>query len=303
MEDYGLIRVIGSNSLYRYFLPQDGLLFSGASFHHIEPQQGARAIRFLPKQAALSIIVDPFDYGVRALGEIQGPTIFWCLSPLAVSSDPLLSEAPRMYERAKARAADRLRVVSELALAIDTFFVVSDEASQIALSTLGIESAVSPPPVSEDVIRRVWLADGDSNFATVSDNQEYAPAIWAAIEAVYGLDFFETTRVAEPGTLSRFFVIAGDLAVPSFPYEAAVSLVAGQTLLSPKLMPSWGLEAGIDYLQYSSPDELAYIMLHLERWTQSTRLMRHRALQKAEIFEASRVLSTVLRAASRSLQL
>lgn len=303
MEDYGLIRVIGSNSLYRYFLPQDGLLFSGASFHHIEPQQGARAIRFLPKQAALSIIVDPFDYGVRALGEIEGPTISWCLNPLAVSSDLLLSEAPRLYERAKARAADRLRVVSELALAIDTFFVVSDEASQFALSTLGIESVISPPPVSEDVIRRVWPNDGDSKFATMSDTKEYAPAIWAALEAVSGLDFLEKIQLAEPATSSPFFVIAGDLAVPIFPYEAAVSLVAGQTLLSPKLMPSWGLEAGIDYLQYSSPDELAFMMLHLERWSQSTGLMRHRAHQKAQHFAASRVLSKVLRVASGFVRL
>lgn len=51
------------------------------------------------------------------------------------------------------------------------------------------------------------------------------------------------------------------------------------------------------------PEERSYMVLHLELWSQRTKFIQYRALQKVEIFEVSRVLSTVLRVASRSLRL
>ena len=90
------------------------------------------------------------------------------------------------------------------------------------------------------------------------------------------------------------WVVPQDTLTQSFPYEAAMAVVAGQTMISEVLSPRWGLEPGLDYLEYSTPEELRRIVEHSLRYSWSTQLMAWRGKLKSTIFLASQVYPRLL---------
>ncbi len=74
-----------------------------------------------------------------------------------------------------------------------------------------------------------------------------------------------------------------------FPSQALLHLAAGQLLVTAKLQPTCGLEAGIDYLQMDSRDALVTILMQLELRPDAYERVRIRGRLKAEEHRASRV--------------
>lgn len=74
---------------------------------------------------------------------------------------------------------------------------------------------------------------------------------------------------------------------PGVPTQALVHLAAGQLLLSERLTPPCGLEAGIDFLEFDSRDALATLLYQLRARPDAYDRVRIRGRLKAESHRAS----------------
>jgi hypothetical protein len=83
--------------------------------------------------------------------------------------------------------------------------------------------------------------------------------------------------------------------VHGFPPQALLHLAAGQLLLSERLAPACGLEAGIDFLEIDSRDALVTLLTQLRRRPDSYDRARVRGRLKAEQHRASRVWPRIVR--------
>jgi hypothetical protein len=83
--------------------------------------------------------------------------------------------------------------------------------------------------------------------------------------------------------------------VHGFPPQALLHLAAGQLLLSERLAPACGLEAGIDFLEIDSRDALVTLLTQLRRRPDSYERVRVRGRLKAEQHRASRVWPRIVR--------
>ncbi|MBX5441447.1 MAG: hypothetical protein IRZ32_07960 [Solirubrobacteraceae bacterium] len=76
---------------------------------------------------------------------------------------------------------------------------------------------------------------------------------------------------------------------PSFENRVCLHLAAGHLVVSETLSPTHGLEPGIDYLEFSEPDELLSMLRTVVRHPGAYRRVRVRGRRKAEQYRASRV--------------
>jgi hypothetical protein len=76
---------------------------------------------------------------------------------------------------------------------------------------------------------------------------------------------------------------------PGFPAQAPLHLAAGHLLLSQTLQPAYGLEPGIDLLEFDSVDRLQTLLIQLRRRPDAYERVRIRGRLKAEEHRASRV--------------
>jgi hypothetical protein len=74
-----------------------------------------------------------------------------------------------------------------------------------------------------------------------------------------------------------------------FPSQAPLHLAAGQLLLSERLDPACGLEAGIDFLEIHSREHLLTLLTQLRLRPDAYERVRQRGRLKAEEHRASRV--------------
>lgn len=290
----GQLRVIGTRGVYRYFLPGTDVHFSHAEFYRVPPRNAELFFARPPKRWGLSIVVNPFDYALGALNALRGPTLFWILNSLCSAPDRVPSEAPHLFAEAKELAEARLSFVEKLARQAGGSFVVSDPASLDQLTARGIEAVLSPPPVADSVGDVTRHSRMRREFFSTEPNSKFSRMIWNEVES-----FSEPISIAildedRDWPSSQFFISVSSSVLAEFSYEAAISLVAGQTLISGKMRPLWGFEPGIDFIEYSTPAELAHVLLHLERWPRSTDLMRYRGNHKSSAIYASQVYQQIL---------
>jgi len=76
---------------------------------------------------------------------------------------------------------------------------------------------------------------------------------------------------------------------PSFENRVCLHLAAGHLVVSETLSPTHGLEPGIDYLEFSEPDELLSMLRTVARHPGAYERVRVRGRRKAEQYRASRV--------------
>jgi hypothetical protein len=76
---------------------------------------------------------------------------------------------------------------------------------------------------------------------------------------------------------------------PSFENRVCLHLAAGHLVISETLSPTHGLEAGIDYVEFSEPDELLATLRAAHRHPAAYHRVRVRGRRKAEQYRASRV--------------
>lgn len=78
-------------------------------------------------------------------------------------------------------------------------------------------------------------------------------------------------------------------AYPSFENRVAIHLAAGHLLITEPLSPTHGLEAGIDYIEVETPEQLHEAVRAAMREPAAFLRMRERGRTKAELFRASHV--------------
>jgi len=81
---------------------------------------------------------------------------------------------------------------------------------------------------------------------------------------------------------------------PTFENRVSLHLAAGHLVLSEPLSPTHGLEPGIDFLEFSSPDGLLGLVDGVHAQPDAFRAVRLRGRRKAEQFRASRVWPRLL---------
>ena len=81
---------------------------------------------------------------------------------------------------------------------------------------------------------------------------------------------------------------------PNFENRVLLHLAAGNLLVSERLRPSFGLEAGLDYVELEGPAHLVWLLERLTTSPDLFRRIRLRGRAKAELHRASRVYPALL---------
>ena len=286
------LRVIGSRSIFQLFLPSNCTAFRTVEFLHTQPEDSV--FRFLDgtPDRSLTLIVNPEDYDNRAINTLRGDTWLWFLRPLVQDPGYSLQESPRLLDL-ESRSLERRRFfLSNTDLTKSRIVVVSDEASYAYCQELGMAFVLSPPPVSD-----VAASFSSSDATTVGVWADKGGALYTR-HFVAGLppeviSFHGESVLDLTSTWPSHWIVPGEAVSRTFPYEAAVCLRAGKTLITGHLWPRWGLEPGIDYFEYSTPEELLRITESVMKYPQSTRLMGRRGLQKSLTFGANRIYERI----------
>ena len=243
----------------------------------------------LPDDDALTVVVDPDDFECDALLSLRGVVWLWFLQPLHQESSTLVSVAPRLA-RGTEESLMRRRSFLEEVLANGGFsVVVSDAESYEYCARQGYHVFLSPPPVSDSV--SAPSASAEKKFAVLRPREqtEYLRKYLDALPTKPALvDVGSLLEIESPQIPSHWIVLRDSL-TKCFPYGAAIAAVAGQTLISEALHPHWGLEPGLDYVEYSTPEELRRIVEQIARHPHSTQLVAWRAGAKRDNFVASKI--------------
>ena len=288
------LRVIGSRRILRFFLPPEEKPFRSSQFLLVEPADAGAVFRELPDDGCLTIVVDPDDYETEALNRLPGLVWFWFLRPMAHESSSSSPVAPHLARIADESLGARRNFLARVALGDLSAIVVSDEESFEYCSRQGNQVLLSPPPVSDELadfpsteqtMISVWTQGEPTRYL-----RKFLEELPPQVVMGEGVLLSETESPKAP----THWVVAQDTLTQSFPYEAAMAVVAGQTLISGVLSPRWGLEPGLDYLEYSTPEELGRILEHSLRYPQSTQLMAWRGQKKSLILNASVVYPRLL---------
>lgn len=290
----GDVRIVGSRSIFQLFLPPVGTCFQSSEFLHISPLDAASAFAGLAGDGTMTIVVNPDDYTAQEINSIPAPLGLWFLRRLAIDAETRLSAAPRLAAQEEESLQTRRNFLALLRLDDVQLLVVSDQESHDYCAENAIQAVLSPPPVRDGLGvagRPSGLAGKISSFVNRNDYSRVFldGGRWAlsSVEMHDGFDhdmFLATTHA----------VVVGESIANSLPYETAVSLSVGHTVLSGPLGPRWGLEPGLDYIEYSTPEELYRIVEHTVRNPSSTQLMATRGRSKSEVFRASSIFARLI---------
>ena len=287
------LRVIGSRGIYQFFLPPQGSAFPSSEFLLVESNRAATVFPGVPNNGALTLLVNPDDYSAADIDLLPAPTCLWFLRRLALDGQESYRDAPQLLSIARQEIQKRVSFLETLYPSGPASVVVSDRASVELCRTMGIQAVLSPPPVNDGVARARLPATAMS-LAWRAEPGPYAAQFQRYLDSEFTRDGDNhVIRGASLDDITHSIVIQRSV-VREFPYEVALCLAAGHTVMSQALEPLWGLEPGIDFVEVSTPEELHYAVEALRRSPSSTALMSRRGQAKAQHFESSRVLSRVL---------
>ncbi len=201
------------------------------------------------------------------------------------------------------------------ALAVDAVVALTPERRlEERLAALGLPALLwrpGPAPGPAGAAQRLVLSAGDQPEAWRCVGLPVADRRFAAEEpklperaawlgpptprrASY-LDWFDHTHEpAADGTDALVAVNVHDGDEPAFEQRAAAALAAGRLLVSETLVPSRGLEPGIDYLAARDLDDLYLAVESAVLHPHAFRRVRLRGRRKAELFRASRVVARLV---------
>ena len=289
------LRVIGPKKNYRFFLPPDGEFFQSSDFFFVAPGQALGKVSKLSDSDSLTVVISPDCYDVNELRTIMGRALFWYLEPVFKGNPSEWLEAPRLGAAASEILEKRCQHLSQLGPRDSSVVVVSDQDSFEYCSNTGHSVMISPPPVSDSLADQVLSSRATIAVWVPSPASNYVKEFLAQLPA--GTNQLEALAKTEAGFLKvpSHWVVPRSTLLHSFPYEAAMALVAGQTLISETLRPRWGLEPGLDYIEFSTPEELGRIVQHISRYPEATRLLSWRGKSKSSLFSASEVYRRLLR--------
>ena len=287
------LRVVGSRSIFQFFLPSKGSPFSTHEFFRIDPETVETPLLDEGRGESVTLVVNPEEYGNEAMKEVNGDLWLWFLRPLAIPETAGQEEAPRLWDRERPRFEQRREFLFGTELTSTGVVVVSDEASYNYCQQLGIRAMLSPPPVSDAVtslqptheVRVAAWVDKKPSRYTRSFLDSLPPGV---------LNLHGDTNIVQDFIWPSHWIVPQESVASTLPYEAAVCLGAGQTLITGHLWPRWGLEPGLDYLEFSTPEELARISEHVIKHPASTRLLATRGFHKRTVFDGARVYNRLI---------
>lgn len=288
------LRVISSRRIHRFFLPPLGMPFQSSEFVWVNPGQEKLSIENIPGDDSLTVVVDPDNFSVEALSAVQGTVWLWFLNPLIQKNFPFMSDAPRLAKLAEESLVKRRDYLEEVIGNGPVSVVVSDQESFDYCARQGYEVQLSPPPVSDAVSTFASSTERVISARASFKRTEYLRQYLEVLPARLVRIDTDSTFESEVSDFPSHWIVLRDSLVSGFPYEAAVAAMAGQTLISEALSPRWGLEPGLDYIEYSTPEELRRIVEHIVRYPLSTQLMARRAKSKSHSFAGSKVFLRLL---------
>jgi hypothetical protein len=106
------------------------------------------------------------------------------------------------------------------------------------------------------------------------------------VHAAFGIDTDELARLMGQHDIA---VNLHNEPYPSFENRVSLHLAAGQLVVSETLSPRHGLEPDLDYLEFSTPEQLLAILHAAVAHPRAYTRVRVRGRRKAEAFRASRV--------------
>lgn len=170
------------------------------------------------------------------------------------------------------------------------------EADWAVLATVELPALIwwqTTPPVW--ALRPGGALDGGPRRG-IAGGSETALGIWRSIPLPVA-DALFADPPAQPGPATAQATIAvnsTDAEGPASMHRALVALAQSQLLISEPLLPSRGLESGIDYVEARDRDEVRAAVENAVRSPEAFLRMRLRGRRKAELFRSSRVVARLV---------
>ena len=295
------LEMLGAGRVGHFFSPTPGNVFEHSRYTQVAPSEFGALSVLAHSDDTLTIVFNPEDYEPESVASIPGRVWLWFLRRMAHSRPESFPGAQRLVEEGKRFLAPRMRYLESLLPLLPQSFelVVSDSDSRDYMRSVGVNALMSPPPLNIAQIHSVATTTHQSIIIS-SQRTDYSDLFVSEISNRYRTvdprddteprSFFEASHV----------VSVGETVFPSFSVISALSLAAGQTLITDSLNPLWGFEPGLDFIHVSSPKELLYVCEMLSRYPRSTQLMTQRARNKARSLDASKVIQRLIREAKKS---
>lgn len=247
---------------------------------------------------ATAIVVDPHRTTREQLALMPPRQVWWFLDPIGNLDSSLLARSPHLQDYAVNVLQERRACFSDVG-AVPSQVIVSDEGSASWVRGLGMSTLLTQPPVSDAVF--LGVPEHSASIVTLRPISPHSALFFRQLEHKLLTSVDDNAHGEGLVRALKKFSLGlsiGASVQRGFPYEAAVHLAAGHALLSDRLEPLHGLEPGIDYFEFASPEEVFHIVSYLERSPQALHLMQHRGHSKAEYFRASLVWPNIVEALS-----
>ena len=293
-QRYGAIRVIGSREIYRLFLPCAPGLFSQEDFFLVPPKGLRSALSQQIGDYSVTILVNPDDYGSADIEAVSDQIWLWYLRPCAMEADSSFDSAGRLHDFEANELILRKEFALQVGLLPNRLTIVSDPKSFEVLVESGVPTIMSPPPVSSATNHLAVWRQAKGNFALLHHETTVANLYLEALEQAKTWDLAEALSPCKNEGMPRYLIVLPENSLPTFQYGIAIGAVHRYRVLGPVVKTSWGLEPGLDYLQFSSPEELSWMVKHTVRYPNSTDLMASRMASKAGTFEPTKVIQRIL---------
>jgi hypothetical protein len=198
-----------------------------------------------------------------------------------------------------ARAGEPLNVrTARFDMAEYDRLIVSDPRVWRTLSSLTVWRC-SPLPVDDALYRAGKPLTPDSRAVFIGESSVWREAYLVGAKHHYDLRHYAFglagERLAHVLTETSIGVVMAAGPWTTFEAAAALHLASGHLLLAGPLVPSRGLEAGLDHLTFREPEELLHLLFELRIRPAAFEQVRLRGRVRAEEFRASRIWPRILR--------
>lgn len=129
---------------------------------------------------------------------------------------------------------------------------------------------------------------------TITGSPDASPSSWRSIPLPVADGLFSDSQCPATQGDSTIAVNFQDESGTASMHRALAALAEGRLLISEPLLPSRGLEPGIDYVEARSLHEVRSAVENASRAPEAFRRTRLRGRRKAELFRSSRVVARLV---------
>lgn len=218
----------------------------------------------------LTFVFDPASMPAEAFGEVSGLTVGVLVNGLPEAEAVSLLES------------------------LDRLVSFNPALTGSAVGKTAVWRAI-PPPISDELFASVGPMRHPPRAISIGRSTPHREAM--LMPAKHHHDLLQVLHGVSGGQLQDLLeecdvgVFVAREHGPGFGAQVGMHLAAGQLLLAGELVPSHGLERGLDYLHVDSPDGLVWVLDRLGRFPAMYERVRFRGRLKAEQYRASRLFA------------